>query len=108
MLQEVLLGNTKDYWLGRFEAEDVPCAPVLDRQSLVEHPQIIENGLVVESHHPVGGPMRQARPAARFDGERTPIRRPAPSLGEHSDEILAEAGLDRETIERLRREGTAE
>lgn len=108
MLQDVLRANTSAYWLERFEAEDVPCAPVLDRQGLVEHPQIIENELVVESEHPVGGPMREARPAARFDGEKTAIRLPAPSLGEHTDEILAEAGVDATTITRLREGGVVE
>lgn len=102
MLQDVLRADTTARWLEKFEAEDVPCAPVLDRSGLLEHPQILENGLVVESEHPVGGPMRQARPAARFDGATTEIRRPAPGFGEHTDEILREAGLTDDEISRLR------
>ena len=105
MLQDVLRTATSAEWLRRLEAEDVPCAPVLDRSTLVEHPQIIENGLVVEDEHPIGGPMRQARPAARFDGQATPIRRHAPSLGQHTDEILHEAGFSANAISDLRDRG---
>jgi crotonobetainyl-CoA:carnitine CoA-transferase CaiB-like acyl-CoA transferase len=67
MLQDVLRTATSAIWLERLEAEDVPCAPVLDRKGLLSHPQILENGLVVESEHPIGGTIRQARPAERFD-----------------------------------------
>lgn len=105
MLQDVLRTATSAQWLARLEAEDVPCAPVLDRSTLVEHPQIIENGLVVEDEHPIGGPMRQARPAARFDGQHSPIRRHAPSLGQHTDEILQEAGFSAGAISDLRDRG---
>ncbi len=105
LLQDVLATKTSAQWLERLEAEDVPCAPVLDRGELIEHPQIVENGLVVESDHPIGGRMRQARPAARFDGEKTEIRLPAPSFGEHTDEVLLEAGVDATEISELRAAG---
>ncbi len=102
MLQDVLRTATSATWLERLEAEDVPCAPVLDRAGLIEHPQIVENELVVESEHPIGGRMRQARPAARFDGENSEIRRPAPGFGEHTDEVLREAGLAAGEVSDLR------
>ena len=105
MLQDVLQTKTSADWLERLEAEDVPCAPVLDRAGLIAHPQIAENGLVVEAEHPIGGPMRQARPAARFDEQNTEIRRHAPGFGEHTDELLAEAGFDTSEIARLRSAG---
>ena len=102
LLQDVLRARPSAHWLERFEAEDVPCAPVLDRAALIEHPQILENALVVEGEHPVGGPMRQARPAERFDRTPSAIRRPAPTLGEHTDEILRESGVEDVEITRLR------
>ena len=60
------------------------------------------NELIVVSEHPIAGRVRQTRPAARF--ERTPaeIRRPAPGLGEHTDEVLSSIGLDADEIEQLR------
>jgi crotonobetainyl-CoA:carnitine CoA-transferase CaiB-like acyl-CoA transferase len=76
----------------------VPCAPVLTRRELLADPQVAANGLIVEFDQPGLGRIRQARPAARF--ERTPaeIRRPAPAIGEHTSEILAELGDDEATI----------
>ena len=50
------------------------------------------------------GRLRQTRPAARFDRTPAEIRRPAPTLGQHTDEVLREAGLDPGQIEELRRQ----
>ena len=85
----------------RLEAEGVPCAPVLTRNALVEHPQVAAGGTLVEVDHPVAGRMRQARPAARFEATPSSIRRGAPLLGEHSDALLAEAGLAADEIAAL-------
>lgn len=93
LLQEVLLTRSSAEWLERLEAEDVPSAPVLDRETLFEHPQIITSGIIDESDHPVGGTMRQPRPAERFSATPSTLRRPAPGLGEHDDEIRAQLGL---------------
>ena len=106
MLQEVLRAASSAHWLERLEAEDVPCAPVLDRNSLLTHPQIITNEIVEEGVHPVGGPIRQARPPERFDETPSAIRRHAPTLGEHTDEILEAAGYGAEEVRALRATNT--
>jgi formyl-CoA transferase len=59
---------------------------------MIRHPQVVANGIVVETEHPGAGLLRQARPAARFSATPTNVRRGAPALGEHTDEILAEIG----------------
>ena len=61
--------------------------------------------LLVESVHPRAGPMIQPRPAARFEKTPAAIRRPAPGLGQHSDEILRELGLSDAEIDDLRDNG---
>ena len=95
----VLRHDTSAAWLEKLDAAEVPCAPVLTRRELLDDPQVAANGLVVEYEQPGLGRVRQARPAARF--ERTPsrIRRPAPGIGEHTREILAELGDDEATID---------
>ncbi len=102
---EVLLTNTSAEWLARLEANQVPAAPVLKREQVLTDAQVVANRLIVESEHPHAGPMRQPRPAARFDLTPAEIHRPAPLLGEHSDEVLGEIGLSPNTIAELRISG---
>ncbi|HEY2619905.1 MAG TPA: CoA transferase, partial [Acetobacteraceae bacterium] len=92
MTQEVLRTRPAAEWLDRLTAAGVPCAPVLTRSRMIEHPQVVANGIVVETEHPGAGRLRQARPAARFSATPTSMRRGGPALGEHTDEILAEIG----------------
>jgi crotonobetainyl-CoA:carnitine CoA-transferase CaiB-like acyl-CoA transferase len=95
---EVLATRSSDEWLQRLDAQGVPCAPVLARHEVFQHEQVRINEMVDEHDHPVAGRIRQPRPAARFDRTPAAMQRHAPTLGEHSDEILAELGLDAETL----------
>ena len=105
LMAEALLERTTADWLSRLDAEQVPCAPVLRREQLPEFPQIVENQLLVESQHPHAGPMREPRPAAQFDRTPASLRRPAPLLGQHTDEILGEIDCAPTEITRLRAAG---
>ena len=98
MTAEVLATRSSSEWLERLDAEGVPCAPVLERQEVFQHEQVRINEMVDEHDHPVAGRIRQPRPAARFDRTPAAMQRHAPTLGEHSDEILAELGLDAESL----------
>ena len=93
MTAEVLATRPSAEWLERLDREGVPCAPVLERHQVFEQEQVRVNDLVAEYDHPVAGRIRQPRPAARFDRTPAAIGRPAPVLGEHSAELLAEVGL---------------
>lgn len=102
---EVLKTRTSAEWLARLDAEQVPCAPILNRKELLTNPQIAANGLIVESEQPSIGRMRQPRPAARFDRTPAALRSPAPCLGEHTDAVLQEIGMGPEQIAGLRTDG---
>ena len=106
MMAEVIETQTTDHWLDVLDREDVPCAPVLSRDSVHLHPQIQANGIIVEDEHPVVGLVRQARPAERMDGTPSEISRPAPTLGQHTEEVLTELlGMGADEIESLRKSG---
>ncbi len=89
----------------RLEVEDVPHAEVTSLESLHRHPQVIENRLLVESEHPHVGRTRTPRPVASFEATPATLRRPAPALGEHTDELLAELGLPEGEIHKLYEQG---
>jgi crotonobetainyl-CoA:carnitine CoA-transferase CaiB-like acyl-CoA transferase len=105
MMAEVLLTRTTDAWLAALDAEDVPCGPVLSRDHLHEHPQVVANGILIEEEHPVVGRIRQPRPAERMDDTPSAISRPAPTLGEHGEEVLGEVGFSAPEIAALREAG---
>jgi crotonobetainyl-CoA:carnitine CoA-transferase CaiB-like acyl-CoA transferase len=71
MTQDVLKTRTTEEWLERLEAEGVPCAPVLTRDQVMTHPQVLASGILLESEHHVVGRIRQTRTAARFTGTPT-------------------------------------
>ena len=94
MTAEVLLSRSSAEWLSRLDREGVPCAPVLQRHEVFDHEQIRANEMVEEFDHPVAGRIRQPRPAARFDRTPAAMQRHAPTLGEHTRELLEELGFD--------------
>jgi formyl-CoA transferase/CoA:oxalate CoA-transferase len=105
-LAPVFRTRTVADWMARLEAHDVLCAPVNRYADLPRDPQIVASRLIVEQEHPRAGRFRTLDTPIRFD--RTPggIRTPAPGLGEHTDVVLAEAGLTRAEIAGLRKSGT--
>jgi crotonobetainyl-CoA:carnitine CoA-transferase CaiB-like acyl-CoA transferase len=101
MTQEVLRIGSAQEWLERLTREGVPCAPVLTRTAMLTNPQVVANGIIVETEHPDAGRLRQARPAARFSGTPATIRHGGPALGEQTAEVLAELGYSSADIEAM-------
>jgi len=94
--------------LVRLEAEDVPCAPVLTRREMREHPQIVANGIIVETDHAQAGRLRQARQPAEFSKTPATIRFGAPRYGADTVGVLREAGYDTDAIAELLDSGEAQ
>jgi crotonobetainyl-CoA:carnitine CoA-transferase CaiB-like acyl-CoA transferase len=85
----------------RLSSHDVPVAPILQLNSVYEHPQVQANGSIDEFVHPHLGTVRQPNPAVRFDGRRAGELRPAGRLGEHNEEIMIELDFDEAAIQKL-------
>ena len=105
MTQEVLLSKSAKEWLTILDAADVPCAPILRRRDVINHPQIKANATIGEYKHQQAGMLRQAAPAANFSKTPAVITRGAPMLGEFSKEALIRLGYDEDTIESLISDG---
>jgi crotonobetainyl-CoA:carnitine CoA-transferase CaiB-like acyl-CoA transferase len=104
-LQALLAGETTDGLASRLEREEVPFCVVSDLEQVPDDRQVRANGLFVELDHPVAGRYRQPRHPTVFDGTPLPRLHAAPGLGEHSEEVLREAGISSEEIEWMRAEG---
>ena len=91
--------------VARMEAAQVPCAKVNDFEDVITDPRVVHRGAIIEYDHPVGGRVRQPRPAAIFDGEPCGVRLPAPALGEHTDEVFSGLGYGKAELIELRSAG---
>ncbi len=104
-LEAVFKTRTREEWVALSAEHDFCCEPVLSLDSALQHPQVVARGMVVEAEDPVGGRIRHVASGIRMGGRRGEVRLPAPQLGEHTIEILQEAGFDRERIEALLTDG---
>ena len=77
--------DTVAAWVEKFGAAGVPCAPVLDLEQVMAHPQFAAVGMLLEGPD---GSMPLIGTPLQFDGERPPFRSHPPALGEHSDAVL--------------------
>lgn len=97
--------KTTEEWGAIFEKHGVPAGPLHFIEELFDHPQTIENGLQVHMEHPLLGGMKLVGPAFQMSESPLAAQFPSPMLGEHNDDVLAEAGLSRERISALRAAG---
>jgi len=106
LTQEALLNRSAEQWLTLLDDAGVPCAPVLKRSEVIEHPQVVASDLLIELEHPEAGTIRQTRPAARFSKSTPVLRKGAPALGADTDAILAEINIPEDIINKLKDNGT--
>ena len=105
LLEERLQTETTAHWHERLTAAGVPAAPVADVADVVAAPQTEALGILQELPHPSIPDLRLPALPMSFDHERLLHRSPPPAVGQHTAEILAEAGYDDETIAALAARG---
>jgi crotonobetainyl-CoA:carnitine CoA-transferase CaiB-like acyl-CoA transferase len=94
----------RPYWMDRLVENDVPHAPILTLQEVMDDPQVRHLETFAEIEHPVHGRQMTIRRPVRYDGARTdqPLNA-APDLGEHSKEVLGPLGYTDAAIAALQR-----
>ena len=105
-LAPIFLTRTRDEWLKRLEANDVPTSPIYNIAEALSDPQVRHLGLTEEIDHPEAGKLKFVGPAVRYDNMPKDESTPPPLLGAHTRAILKELGYDPPAIEDLIRQGT--
>ncbi|MBI3080008.1 MAG: CoA transferase, partial [candidate division NC10 bacterium] len=105
ILEEVFQRDTTANWLSRLEQAGVPAGPIYSLAQVYEDPHVRAREMVVEIEHPVAGTVRHIGIPVKLSDTPGRITRPAPTLGQHTDDVLEWLGLDKPAITRLRASG---
>jgi crotonobetainyl-CoA:carnitine CoA-transferase CaiB-like acyl-CoA transferase len=98
--------TTRDL-VAALDAAGIPAGPVNTIGEMLADPHVLAREMVVETVHPVAGPTKALGLPIKFTGTPGGVRRPAPQLGEHTREVLREAGIPDVEIDALARSGAA-
>jgi crotonobetainyl-CoA:carnitine CoA-transferase CaiB-like acyl-CoA transferase len=102
VLSDIFRQNTVAHWIALLEANDIPTCRVNRLEDALHSEQIAENGLVVARDDPKRGHISVLGPPLHLSRTPTSFERLAPIIGEHTDEVLREYGLDAAEIGALR------
>jgi formyl-CoA transferase len=92
-IEAITSTKPRAHWLELFEAHNIPCGPINDYAQVFDDPQVIARELVVDVDHPTLGAIRALGSPIKLSETPPAVRRRAPLLGEHTEEVLAEAGI---------------
>jgi len=93
------------HWLDALEQKGVPCGPVQDMLRALDDPQTLARDMVVEVEHSTLGPVKTVGLPVKFSATPGKVRHGAPRYGEHTREVLREAGFDDRQIDAFEQEG---
>jgi crotonobetainyl-CoA:carnitine CoA-transferase CaiB-like acyl-CoA transferase len=105
LLGERLRGESTEHWLRAFDAAGVPAGPIQSIAQMAGDAQTLAREMVVDLEHPVAGATKALGVPIKFSETPGSIRRPAPTLGQHTAEVLREHGFDAAEIQTLASEG---
>ncbi|MES2537835.1 MAG: CoA transferase [Pseudomonadota bacterium] len=104
-LEETLSQRSADEWIEALLDAGVPAAPIFTYAEALVSEQAQARNMVMEMQHPVEGTIRQLGFPVKLHGTPQQLRHPPPLLGQHTDEVMQELGLDNHAIASLRERG---
>jgi crotonobetainyl-CoA:carnitine CoA-transferase CaiB-like acyl-CoA transferase len=100
-IEAITVLQTRDYWLAQFDAAGIPCGPINNYAEAFADPQVQSREMVVDVDHPTLGRLRMVGAPVKMSETPPRANRRAPVLGEHTREVLREAGYSDEDIAAL-------
>jgi crotonobetainyl-CoA:carnitine CoA-transferase CaiB-like acyl-CoA transferase len=105
MLAEIIRTRPTAEWVRLLQAADIPCVPMHDLDGLIDDEHLNAAGFFVDMEHPTEGTIRLTGIPSRWSRSAPRVRRHPPRVGEHSVEVLREAGFSAEDVARMCAEG---
>ena len=102
ILEGALVKQDTEHWIKVFQEVGFWCAKVNDYEAVAKDPQVVHNGIIKEIEHPVAGTYKAIGTPIEFSETPPEIRRPAPLLGQHNEEILQQLGYSSQEIAALK------
>lgn len=107
MIGEEVKTRTTAEWLKLLQENDIPCMVPHTLETLVEDPHLLDRDFFIHQDHPSEGRIRVMREPSTWSETVPPVGRYAPRLGQHTRDVLAEAGYSPDEIDRMVAEGIA-
>jgi crotonobetainyl-CoA:carnitine CoA-transferase CaiB-like acyl-CoA transferase len=101
---DALKRDKADTWLTKLKAAGIPCGRINTVAQALDDPQTAARNMIETAEHPVVGALKMVGSPFKFSDTPTSVRRAPPVLGEHSEEILRDLGMDAGAIAKLRAE----
>ena len=86
-MQEEIAKRSAEEWVGTIREAGVPCGPVNALPDVFADEHVLGSGILQEVDHPAAGALKMLASPVLVDGERPPVRRPPPALGQHTGEV---------------------
>lgn len=97
-IESITRTERREHWLALLDANGIPCGPINNYAQVFDDPQVVARELAVNVEHPTLGSMRALGTPIKMSATPLDVKRRAPLLGEHTAEVLREAGYDDEAI----------
>lgn len=105
MVSEAVKKQTVAWWDEALAKVKVPCAPINDLPTLLDHPHSRQSDIFLDYEKPGVGALKGVAHPVRFTGRKRSVGLPPPALGEHTETILADAGFSEAEVEDMKTRG---